>query len=101
MNQATNRFVEKVAYISCPGDRVKTVVSDFGIFEKTGDDSDLILTGCLTNPEIPAQDDPIQAIKNKCGWALKVSPFLEVIPGPDQEELMVLRTFDPKGYFRV
>jgi len=101
MNQTTARFVEKVSYITCPGNRVKTLVSDFGIFEKLGEDNELTLTGCLTNPEMPALDDRIKAIKEKCCWALKVSPSVKDIPVPDHDELVVLRALDPKGYFRV
>ena len=99
MNQTKARFVEKVPYITCPGHRVKTLVSDFGIFEKLGEDKELTLTGCLTNPEMPALDDRIRAIKEKCGWALKVSPSVKDIPAPDHDELVVLRALDPKGYF--
>ena len=77
MNQTAARFVEKVPYITCPGHRVKTLVSDFGIFEKLGEDNELTLTGCLTNPEMPALDDRIKAVQEKCGWALKVSPSVK------------------------
>jgi acyl CoA:acetate/3-ketoacid CoA transferase beta subunit len=91
--------VEKVPYITCPGNRVKTLVSDFGIFEKLGDDNELTLTGCLTNPEMSALNDRIKAIKEKCCWSLKVSPSVKTIPVPDHDELIVLRALDPKGYF--
>jgi len=101
MNQTTARFVEKVSYITCPGHRVKTLVSDFGIFEKLGEDNELTLTGCLTNPQMPALDDSIKAVKEKCGWPLKVSSSVKTIPVPDHDELVVLRALDPKGYFRI
>jgi hypothetical protein len=99
MNQTTARFVEKVPYITCPGLRVKTLVSDFGIFEKLGEDNELTLTGCFTNPGMPALNDRIKVIQEKCGWALKVAPSVLDIPVPDHDELVVLRALDPKGYF--
>ncbi len=100
MNQSATRFVEKVPYITCPGYRVKTLVSDFGIFEKLGGDDELTLTGCLNNSERPALADKIKLIKEKCGWSLKVSSAVKAIPIPDHGELVVLRALDPKGYFR-
>jgi acyl CoA:acetate/3-ketoacid CoA transferase alpha subunit/acyl CoA:acetate/3-ketoacid CoA transferase beta subunit len=101
MNQSKDRFIEKVPYITCPGHRVKTLVSDFGVFEKLGEDNELTLTGYLSTPLMNTAEKCIKAIKEKCGWSLKVSPSIKVIPKPAHEELVVLRALDPKGYFRV
>ncbi len=100
MNQSAARFVEKVSYISCPGPRVKTLVSDLGIFEKLGEEAEFTLTCCLADLDHPALEDRIKATQEKCGWSLKVSPSVKTIPLPGQEELAVLRALDPKGYFR-
>jgi acyl CoA:acetate/3-ketoacid CoA transferase beta subunit len=101
MNQARPRFVDRVSYITCPGHKVKTLVTDSGIFEKIGDDNELTLTGCLTNPERPALEDRIKAVREKCGWPLKVSSSVKDIPRPGRDALVVLRALDPRGYFRI
>jgi acyl CoA:acetate/3-ketoacid CoA transferase alpha subunit/acyl CoA:acetate/3-ketoacid CoA transferase beta subunit len=101
MNQSRTRFLDKVSYITCPGKRVKTLISDFGIFEKLGEDDEFTLTGCLSNSDLPALDDKIKATQEKCGWSLKVSPSVKAIPVPEHDEFVVLRALDPKGYFRV
>lgn len=99
MNQARARFVERVPYITCPGSRVRALVSDFGVFEKLGGDEEFSLTGCLANPETPALDDRIEATKAECGWSLKVSPSVKSMPLPGRDDLALLRALDPEGYF--
>ena len=44
MNQSSSRLVEKVPYITCPGEKVATLITDRGVFEKLGE-GELILTG--------------------------------------------------------
>lgn len=96
--QSAKRFVEKVSYITCPGQNVKTLVSTKGIFEKLGCDNDFSLTGCFSTPNI-RRDKEIEEIRKECGWQLKVSPNLSEIPAPDRDELLALRLLDPEGYF--
>jgi acyl CoA:acetate/3-ketoacid CoA transferase alpha subunit len=43
MDHATFRLVEKVPYVTCPGDRISTVVTTKGVLEKR--DGELVLTG--------------------------------------------------------
>jgi acyl CoA:acetate/3-ketoacid CoA transferase beta subunit len=101
MNQSRSRFVDQVSYITCPGHRVRTLVSDFGIFEKLGGDNEFTLTGCLSTSEPPSLAEKIKAAQEKCGWSLKSSSSVQGLPVPEQDELVILRALDPKGYFRV
>jgi acyl CoA:acetate/3-ketoacid CoA transferase beta subunit len=97
--QSLRRSVEKVAYITCPGDRVRTWVSTKGIFEKLRDEQEFTLTGYFPNPEIPTCEQNIDEIKKNCGWKLKVSSEVKEVPAPTFDELVVLRLLDPGGYF--
>jgi len=99
VEQSPDRFVERVPYITCPGHRVKTVVSDMGIFEKLGDDKELTLTQYFPGPDVSDPQKIVENIKQKCGWDLKVSKNIGKTKPPTRKELETLRLFDPKGYF--
>ena len=94
--QSRTRFVEKVPYVTAPGRRVFTVVSDLGVYEKADEHAELVLTG------IPAgrpETALVQSAREACGWDLKVSPRLRRFEPPTVEELRLVRLFDPRRYF--
>src|SRR3990172_1263762 len=94
--QSRRRFVEKVPYVTAPGRRVFTVVSDLGVYEKADEHAELVLTG------IPAgrpETALVQAAREACGWDLKVAPRLRRFEPPTVEELRLVRLFDPRRYF--
>jgi len=94
--QSRTRFVEKVPYVTAPGRRVFTVVSDLGVYEKADEHAELVLTG------IPAgrpETALVQSAREACGWDLKVAPRLRRFEPPTVEELRLVRLFDPRRYF--
>jgi acyl CoA:acetate/3-ketoacid CoA transferase beta subunit len=91
------RCVEKVSYITAPGERVKTLVTDLGIFEKPGEQKTFVLTACFKGNG-PVQE-AIEKIKGRCGWKVEVSDTLKPITPPSFEEIKDVRIFDPKRYF--
>lgn len=94
--QSRQRFVDKVPYITAPGRRVSTVVSDHGVFEKDVEHGELVLTGVFRGtPEAEA----VQAAKERCGWELRVAPSLRRFDPPEPDELRLIRLFDPRRYF--
>src|SRR5262245_2326144 len=96
LNQSRRRFVDKVPYITAPGRRVSTVVSDLGVYEKPDDDGELMLTGVFANrPEA----DAVIAAREACGWPLHVASALRRFDPPSPEELRLVRLFDPRRYF--
>jgi len=99
--QTRERLVDRVPFVTCPGTRVRTLVTDQGIFEKPGnyESDELVLTAYIPHPEITSTDEVINSIKHSCGWELKVSPQLKKIAPPSVEELAMLRVFDPEGLF--
>ena len=89
------RFVDKVAYITSPGKRVRTVVTTLGMFEKQGEE--LVLTGYYDRGK--PEPEAVAEIKDNCGWSLKAADKLEKIPAPTKEETELVRIFDPRRQF--
>jgi len=94
--QSRRRFVEKVPYVTAPGRRVFTVVSDLGVYEKADEHAELVLTGI---PAGKPETELVQAAREACGWDLKVAPRLRRFEPPTVEELRLVRLFDPRRYF--
>ena len=96
LNRA-NRLVDKVRYITCPGARVSTLVTDEGLYVKDG--SELILKGYFPKPEGSSEKERIKEITSTCGWALRKSSEIEKLSPPTAAELKLLRSFDPENVF--
>lgn len=99
LRQSKKRFVEKLPYVTCKGERVTTLISNLGIFEKIDQGDEFVLTGCLPDKNLSSLEERAQNIKTLCGWDLKIAPELKEISPPADEELQVLRLLDPQGYF--
>ncbi len=94
--QKRTRFVDKVPYVTAPGRRVMTVVSDHGVYRKADEHSELVLTDVFEGrPEAEA----VRAARETCGWDLAVAPRLGRMAGPTLDELRLVRVFDPRRYF--
>lgn len=93
--QSKNRFLERVPYITSPGKRVTTVISQFGIYKKR--EGELVLTEVLAGGE--SIEEEARRAKDNCGWPLKISPELKWSSDPSPPEIAILRGFDPKKYF--
>jgi len=94
--QSRERLVNNVSYVTCPGNKVKVLVTDRGVFEKI--DSEFVLTHFFSAPEFSSPQEAIDQIRQNCGWQLNISPQVTEVPAPSLEELLLLRTFDPQGY---
>ena len=95
--QSRERLVDSVFYVTCPGERVKTLVTDMGVLEKM--DGEFVLTNFFPTVEFASSEELLYHIRQNCGWELKVSPQITEVPPATPEELLLLRTFDPQGYF--
>jgi acyl CoA:acetate/3-ketoacid CoA transferase alpha subunit/acyl CoA:acetate/3-ketoacid CoA transferase beta subunit len=92
--QSNERFVDRVPYVTAPGDRVTRLVSTLGVYEK--DQGELVLTGVFDADTTTAAKE----CKQRCGWDLKMARELKTLEPPTTEEIRTLRVFDPKGWFR-
>jgi acyl CoA:acetate/3-ketoacid CoA transferase alpha subunit/acyl CoA:acetate/3-ketoacid CoA transferase beta subunit len=97
--QSKGRYVERVPYITSPGIRVRTLVSDKGVFEKPEGKEEFILTRYLPSEKEASKEQCIQEIRASCGWDLEVAEDVCPLPLPLKEELSLLRSFDPMGHF--
>jgi acyl CoA:acetate/3-ketoacid CoA transferase alpha subunit len=91
IKQSPNRLVDRVPYVTCPGNRVKTLVSSRGIFEKLGDDKEFTLTACFSSLESTTVEERVKAAREHCGWELRIAEQLREVTRPTEEELILLR----------
>jgi acyl CoA:acetate/3-ketoacid CoA transferase alpha subunit/acyl CoA:acetate/3-ketoacid CoA transferase beta subunit len=91
LEQSKDRFAEKLAYVTCPGDRITTVVSDLGIFKKSPGGDELRLAACLPGVKGAGLADRIKNVRDRCSWSLKLVDPVEDVPAPAPGELASLR----------
>jgi len=97
--QSARRFLDQVFYVTMPGQRVKSVVSTLGIFEKLNGAQELSLTAYFPTTKGATEAEKMQDIQANCGWRLKVADKLQQISPPTSDELGMLRALDPKKEF--
>jgi hypothetical protein len=96
--QSPFRVVPEVSYITAPGQRVRTLVTTLGMFEKLGGNKEFTLTGTLEDGKSPAEER-VRVIKEQCEWELKIATQLKILRAPTPDELALLRLFDPHKFF--
>jgi len=89
------RLVEKVPYVTCPGQKVSAVVTTKCVLEK--DDGRLILTGYFDRGQ--GAEAAVADAKEQCGWDLEVAREVRAIEPPLLDELRRMRIFDPHRFF--
>jgi acyl CoA:acetate/3-ketoacid CoA transferase alpha subunit len=95
--QRRQTFVERVHYVTAPGARIDCVISTMGRFEKQGGE-ELLLTGYFRDAG-QNREEIVKKIKERCGWNLRVADELEELAPATEEELALLRVFDPERFF--
>jgi acyl CoA:acetate/3-ketoacid CoA transferase alpha subunit/acyl CoA:acetate/3-ketoacid CoA transferase beta subunit len=99
MNAGQSRLVPEVPYITFPGERIRTLVTDVGVFVKGEGRDRFRLTAYIPPEEGRSEEECLRAIKTKIGWKLETVPGPGKIEPPTKEELTLLRLFDPRGFF--
>jgi acyl CoA:acetate/3-ketoacid CoA transferase beta subunit len=92
--QSRDRFLDRVPYVTAPGDRVTAVVTQLGVLEKDG--PELVLT------RVFGEDlrEGAREATERCDWDLRVARSLRRVDPPSRDELHMLRVMDPQGWFR-
>ena len=89
------RLPETVAYVTSPGRRVVSVVTDKGILRR--------LDGTLRVAAVPAGDgsleDRVRAFAASCGYEPDVAREVEDLPAVRSDEVRALREFDRQRLF--
>lgn len=98
VRQLKERFVDQVDYITTPGQRVKTLVSQLGVFEKL-DRDEFTLTAVLPGRVPASVSERIETVKKNCSWELRVADNVQEVTPPTAEELKLLRLLDSERFF--
>jgi acyl CoA:acetate/3-ketoacid CoA transferase beta subunit/acyl CoA:acetate/3-ketoacid CoA transferase alpha subunit len=91
------RTVERVPYVTSPGERVRILCTDLGTFEKTATGDGFVLTAVPEGPEPLA--DRIERVRERCGWELVVADEVAELAPPTVDEVARLRAWDVHGWF--
>ena len=92
------RTPERVSYVTAPGGRVRTLVTDMGVYEKLPGEEGLVLTAYF--PALGCDErEAVEKIRENCGWELRVADDLRQVEPPGRDELYDVRIFDPRRYF--
>lgn len=97
--QNQERYLEKVSFVTSPGARITTLVSQMGVFRKRTPDTPLVLMGIYSEQEDLSKELAIERVREACGWSLEVDPGVVSLKPPTVHELAHLRRFDPSGFF--
>lgn len=90
---ARPRTVEEVGYVTAPGDRVRTVVTDRGILVRR--DGELRLAAVPPGDREANVREAVAA----CGWDLAIDREVAVLPDVDPGDVLALRGYDRRGWF--
>lgn len=97
------RLVESVPYVTSPGHRVRSVVTDLCVMERAADTGELTVTTLLPGVVDGTGDEGVAAgvaaVRAATGWEVAIARTLTVEPAVTARELAQLRAFDPKGVF--
>jgi acyl CoA:acetate/3-ketoacid CoA transferase alpha subunit/acyl CoA:acetate/3-ketoacid CoA transferase beta subunit len=91
LSQSKEKFVDVLPFITCPGNRVSTVISNLGIFRKETGKREIIISACLPDAQLRLLSDRIIRIKSECGWQIRMAEKVLDVPEPAADELEMLR----------
>jgi len=89
-------LVNRVDYVTSPGRAVESVTTNFGRFEKS--DGELVLSA-YTESAGRDRASVVAEIRRRCDFDLRIAEDLEPLGAPNEEELVLLRLFDPDRLF--
>ena len=107
MQHERRRFKERVDYVTSPGhgeggdwrQRVglpgggpAVIVTTLGIFSFDGNTKEAVLASY--HPGVTTDE-----VRQQTGWAIRVSPDVLETPPPTEEELAIIRHYDPHGFW--
>lgn len=90
------RLVQTLPYVTCPGHRVRTLVTTLGVFERRP--GGFWLTRYLPTAGGSARD-AVERIRSRTGWDFQVAGELSQEPSATTAELAAARLFDPQRVF--
>jgi len=99
---APGRLVDRVDYVTSPGTKVRSVVTDLGVLERSaGGRSDGWRVTQLVPPAGKSAAEALALLRSRCPWPLELPDVLPVAEPPSREELELLVQLDPDGQGRT
>ncbi len=92
------RWLERVPYVTGPGERVRTVVSDLAVFEKDPDSGELVLVALVPDGE-RSFSSRLEEVRGLMGFEPRVVDEPAWVDPPGAEELRTIRLLDPRRSF--
>jgi acyl CoA:acetate/3-ketoacid CoA transferase beta subunit len=92
------RLVDSVPYVTSPGARVRTIVTDRCVLERDHATEEFVVTSLLPGAGTDIRAG-IRHVRDLTGWDVAAAPNIEIEPDVTASELAVLRAFDPHGVF--
>jgi len=90
-----DRLVERVGFVTSPGQRVVSVVTDLGVLRR--------LDGALRIAAVPVGPGPVservRALAAACGWDVAVASSVRELDAVTDDEVLALRRYDPERLF--
>ena len=93
---SARKCVSDVEYVTCPGDHVRAVVTDRGVFRKNATTKRLELSSLVSDDR--ADEETIAELATLCGWDLEISADLKRTEPPSLDELSLIRWLMPERY---
>ncbi|HUC38387.1 MAG TPA: CoA-transferase [Acidimicrobiales bacterium] len=89
------RLVEKVGFVTSPGRRVRSVVTDLGILRRL--DGALRIAAVAAGPE--ALEKRVRALSQACAFDVEAAKDVEELAPLSTDEVLALRRYDPERLF--
>jgi len=90
-----DRLVERVGFVTSPGGRVTSVVTDLGVLRR--------IDGTLQVAAVPSGPGPmadrVRALVDGCGWDVAVARSVSELAPVMTDEVLALRRYDPERLF--
>nr|WP_257015367.1 CoA-transferase [Rhodococcus sp. ACS1] len=92
------RLVEAVPYITSPGAKVQTIVTELCVFDRSPSTGEFVLTALLPAAGATVAEG-LRETRERTGFTFEVSDGLTIEVPPSDEELTILRAFDPQKFY--
>jgi hypothetical protein len=94
-----NRLVEEVEFVTSPGSRVRGIVTDQAVLERSDGEGPFVVTRIVRRDPDELLDDAITRVLQGVGWPVKVSADVRWTDPVLMDDVLTLRSFDPRNSF--
>jgi hypothetical protein len=101
MQAAPGRLVDKCDYVTSPGKKVRSLVTDLAVLERVDGAPGTWRVALLVPSEQRQPEETLALLRQRCPWPLELPTPLPVAPPPTATELRLLGELDPDGRGRT